>query len=95
MTRVLLLSGLLCATGCEQMPWHEEDPPDPGCEERQAFHPDADGDGAGDDATLYVGCEAPAGWIAAGGDCDDTDASTTACPETGDPPADTGDSAAG
>lgn len=38
-----------------------------------AWHPDADGDGygAGDEYTLA--CDAPAGWLADAGDCDDAD----------------------
>ena len=39
-----------------------------------ASYPDLDGDGFGDDASASVGCEAPAGFIPTGGDCDDTDA---------------------
>jgi len=32
---------------------------------------DADGDGYGDDADMVQGCDAPDGYVAAGGDCDD------------------------
>jgi hypothetical protein len=32
---------------------------------------DGDGDGYGNEATTEVGCEAPAGYVAVGGDCDD------------------------
>ncbi|MDP2314463.1 MAG: putative metal-binding motif-containing protein [Pseudomonadota bacterium] len=35
---------------------------------------DADGDGWGDDAVTVGACGAPAGYVAAGGDCDDADA---------------------
>jgi hypothetical protein len=38
------------------------------------WYADADGDGWGDDATATVACAAPAGFVAEGGDCDDTDA---------------------
>jgi hypothetical protein len=34
---------------------------------------DADGDGYGNDANEYVGCEPPAGWVEDAGDCDDAD----------------------
>ena len=47
----------------------DEDPP--------AWHPDADGDGHGDAATSEATCEAPAGWIADGTDCDDADPLTS------------------
>jgi hypothetical protein len=80
----LLPSLLLALAGCTYMPWYEEPPPDQGCAERQVFYPDADGDGAGDDAVLYLGCVAPEGYVSAGGDCDDTDPATTTCPDTGD-----------
>ena len=33
------------------------------CPERQAFYPDADGDGLGERTAVYVGCEAPSGWV--------------------------------
>lgn len=38
------------------------------------YYPDVDGDGYGDMAVPMSACEAPAGYIARGGDCDDTDA---------------------
>jgi hypothetical protein len=38
------------------------------------FHRDADGDGWGDPNMVRVGCSAGAGWVANGGDCDDTNA---------------------
>lgn len=39
------------------------------------WYGDGDGDGYGDDADRVTACDAPAGTSAAGGDCDDTDAS--------------------
>jgi hypothetical protein len=37
------------------------------------WHLDADGDGAGDPATVYTACEAPAGTVEEASDCDDED----------------------
>ena len=36
-----------------------------------------DGDGYGDDSSVYTGCAAPEGCVAAAGDCDDSDASVS------------------
>ncbi|HEX5058107.1 MAG TPA: putative metal-binding motif-containing protein [Kofleriaceae bacterium] len=44
------------------------------CDTPQTFYPDADGDGYGDMAKGEEHCEAPAGFIAMGGDCNDTNA---------------------
>ncbi len=38
------------------------------------WYADADGDGYGDDDTVVSACDAPSGYVAIGGDCDDTDA---------------------
>ncbi len=38
------------------------------------FYPDSDGDGYGDDSKAVETCDAPAGFIARGGDCNDDDA---------------------
>ena len=38
------------------------------------WHGDADEDGYGDDAVVVVACDAPSGYVAPGGDCDDADA---------------------
>ncbi len=38
-----------------------------------SWYADADADGWGDEATSATSCTQPAGWIAQGGDCDDTD----------------------
>src|SRR5687768_8607868 len=43
------------------------------CEGKMSY-PDKDGDGFGDEANPFVGCGAPAEFIAAGGDCQDNDA---------------------
>jgi hypothetical protein len=46
----------------------DEDPVD-----APSWHPDADGDGYGSEASVVQACEAPSGWIANGTDCDDGD----------------------
>lgn len=60
------------------------------CDPRTAFYADSDGDGLGNALSMYVGCEAPEGYVANADDCDDADAGVgTPCPDTGD----TGESA--
>src|SRR6266550_2545020 len=49
--------------------------PDAACA-TQKFYPDVDHDGFGDTAKAVDMCEAPAGFIAKGGDCKDNDAAT-------------------
>jgi len=41
-----------------------------------AWYPDADGDGFGRDGEALWACSAPAGFVALGGDCDDTEAAS-------------------
>jgi len=41
------------------------------CDPRSIFYEDVDGDGAGNPASVYVGCAVPAGYVATGEDCDD------------------------
>ncbi len=43
------------------------------------WHADADADGYGDESSTHVACEAPEGYVAESGDCDDT--SATVSPE--------------
>jgi hypothetical protein len=33
------------------------------CEQRTAFYPDEDDDGVGEADRVYIGCDAPAGWV--------------------------------
>jgi hypothetical protein len=47
----------------------DEDPTD-----GSTWYYDADGDGYGDDATSFDGCDPGSGWTLVNGDCDDTDA---------------------
>ncbi len=47
---------------------------DVGATDATTFYGDGDGDGHGDDAQAVAACEAPAGTVATGGDCDDADA---------------------
>ena len=62
----------------------ETEPVAAGCDVRAAFYADVDGDGHGDALDVYVGCEAPAGRVDAGDDCDDADASVwDTCGDTG------------
>ncbi|MEO0604394.1 MAG: hypothetical protein AAF211_23365 [Myxococcota bacterium] len=50
-------------------------PPEPrDCETRQAFYPDADGDGLGEPTTVVFGCEAPEGFVTELGPTGDTGA---------------------
>jgi hypothetical protein len=56
--------------------------PERGCPVRRAFYPDADGDGVGSTASVYIGCEAPEGYVTVTGDCDDGDPTTTECPDS-------------
>jgi len=46
----------------------DDDPVDP-----SVWYRDADGDGAGDEAGVAFACDAPAGFVASAGDCDDAD----------------------
>jgi hypothetical protein len=78
---VLGLAGCAFALG--------EVPDERNCEDRQAFYPDADGDGWGEPTSVYIGCRAPDGWVASLAPTDTGDTGT----DTGDtdPPGDTGD----
>ncbi|MAY79845.1 MAG: hypothetical protein CL930_03575 [Deltaproteobacteria bacterium] len=46
---------------------------DTGCDDPVDLYYDADGDGYGDDALMVSTCDAPAGHVTQGGDCDDID----------------------
>jgi hypothetical protein len=50
------------------------------------WHPDVDGDGAGDSAVTVSACDTPSGYLADGSDCDDTD--PTIGPDAAELPAD-------
>jgi hypothetical protein len=53
-----------------------EPTPQPSCDDRRAWYPDADADGLGERTAIYVGCDPPAGWVLvpepAGGSGSDT-----------------------
>jgi len=49
------------------------DDADPDTVDAGVWYPDADHDGYGDPASEVYGCEAPAGYVSSGTDCDDTD----------------------
>lgn len=50
--------------GCNIIKAQIVDPvPPANCPDRTAYYPDEDGDGIGDEGTVYLACEAPAGWV--------------------------------
>ena len=65
------------------------DPPEPNCDPRGAFYPDADGDGVGDVGAVYIGCEAPEGYVAIPPPLDTDTASDTPVDTPADTPVDT------
>lgn len=56
----------LLLAGCELPAELRDDPPPRDCAERQAFWPDSDGDGVGEPTAVWIGCDAPPGWVPAG-----------------------------
>ena len=73
-----LVVAALISTACT-LP---EPPPPRNCDERTAFYPDADGDGLGETTDVYVGCEAPDGWVTNADDVEDPDTDTNADTDT-------------
>ncbi len=71
MTKRLLSLLVLAGCGASGDP-SAHDSPDAACA-TTTYYPDVDGDGYGDMAKAVEACEAPVGYIAKGGDCDDTD----------------------
>lgn len=66
-------------TGCDAPPNYVQvtgdcNDADDSITEAELWYPDDDGDGYGDESSAVSTCAPPAGWIADGGDCDDTDA---------------------
>lgn len=65
--------------GCKAL--KDLEPDVPNCDPRTPFWLDADGDGVGDEGTIYIGCEAPDGYVqvppASDTDVPDTDVSDT------------------
>ena len=62
---------------------------DDGASDGTTWYADADGDGYGDSTSTTTACDAPAGYVAGGSDCDDTDAAynpgaTEACDDPAD-----------
>ncbi|MFT5681564.1 MAG: hypothetical protein ACI8RZ_002470 [Myxococcota bacterium] len=76
MTRLSLIALIaLSSTGCELIDDSEFENTEETCDDvsKVTFYADADGDGYGSDLAQKEACEAPAGYIADGGDCDDED----------------------
>ncbi len=85
----LLLVAMSLASGCLSV---DLGLTERNCDTRLPYYPDQDGDGVGALDTVFIGCEAPSGYVETTGDCDDGDPSTLDCPDTGDTePQDTGD----
>lgn len=61
---MLLPHWVLLLAGC----WLREEYPEPNCDPRTAYYPDEDGDGLGEPSDIYIGCEAPEGWVTKLGD---------------------------
>ncbi len=63
------------------------EPVERNCLHRQAFYPDPDGDGFGDPSEVFIGCEAPDGWVALlpPTDSGGSGATTTPTADTGTP----------
>ncbi len=56
---------LTLLAGCDALALLKDDSPPRNCEVRQAYWPDADGDGVGEPTDVLIGCEAPEGWVEA------------------------------
>lgn len=53
------------------------------CDPRTAYYLDQDSDGVGSTDQIYIGCEAPEGYVDEAGDCDDEDPNiVTGCHDT-------------
>jgi hypothetical protein len=84
LTALALLGALVPMASCNVDLGPLEPPPPPPCNPRMAFYPDTDGDGVGDPGAIYIGCEAPTGYVAlpppadtdAPGDSDTLDSDT-------------------
>ncbi|MCB9683846.1 MAG: hypothetical protein H6738_02175 [Alphaproteobacteria bacterium] len=63
-----------------------EEPVPRNCADRVAFYPDTDGDGLGEPTEVYVGCDAPDGWVTELGTTPTTptDTASTSTSTTGD-----------
>jgi hypothetical protein len=71
---------LLALAGCDELPDLYTADGERACSPRTLYFEDLDADGTGNSASVYVGCERPAGYVLVGGDCDDLEpAVTTDC----------------
>lgn len=59
-------------SACAILDLLRDDTPPPNCDPRTAYYPDVDHDGIGEATDLYVGCEAPEGWVTTNGDTAET-----------------------
>ncbi len=81
---------LLATPGCIELPEVVER----NCETRSAFYPDEDGDGVGEPTAVFIGCEAPQGWVATAASTTPPDTGATLpTGDTGTGPTGTGDTA--
>ncbi|MCO4745085.1 MAG: hypothetical protein KC912_09870 [Proteobacteria bacterium] len=55
--RILILPFLVLAACNIELPDERN------CDDRLAYYPDEDGDGIGEPTDVYIGCEAPEGWV--------------------------------
>ena len=76
-TRSPMVLLLLAFTGCDLVPDLYTADGERACDPRTAFYADVDEDGAGDPKAVYIGCEAPPGYVAAADDCNDLDPDLT------------------
>ena len=83
----------LLLLGCETIDPIYDDSENRACDPRTTWYADSDADGFGNAASVYLGCDQPAGFVPDNTDCDDADAARAAdcADDTGQ--SDTGDTA--
>jgi hypothetical protein len=88
-SHLLVLFTATLSSGCGFVTAQLGEPVERDCDTRLPYYPDDDGDGVGAMSPVYLGCEAPSGYVETTGDCDDSDPAVIECADT-DPPDDTG-----